>query len=112
MHYLDETHIFLFLAQLFVLLALARGLGELFRRWGQPSLTAELLVGVLVGPTVLGRFAPAFHGWLFPPDVVQQTMLDTVAWLGLLFLLLTRRLMRAVGLEPTTYGLKGRCSTD
>ncbi len=89
MHYLDETHIFLFLAQLFVLLALARGLGELFRRFGQPALTAELLVGVLVGPTVLGRFAPAVHGWLFPPNVVQETMLDTVAWLGLLFLLLT-----------------------
>ncbi|MBE0535125.1 MAG: cation:proton antiporter [Phycisphaerae bacterium] len=89
MHYLDEMHIFLFLAQVFVLLALARGLGELFRKWGQPALTAELLVGVLVGPTILGRFAPVVHQWLFPVSIVQETMLDTVAWLGLLFLLLT-----------------------
>lgn len=89
MHYLNETHIFLFLAQIFVLLLLARGLGELFRKWGQPALTAELLVGVLLGPTVLGRFLPTVHRALFPAGLVQQTMLETVAWFGVLFLLLT-----------------------
>ncbi|HAL92207.1 MAG TPA: hypothetical protein DCM68_04190 [Verrucomicrobia bacterium] len=88
MHYLDESHIFLFLAQLFVILLCARGLGELFRRWKQPALTAELLVGIVLGPTLLGRFFPAFSAALFPPDAVQQNMLETVAWLGVLFLLL------------------------
>lgn len=88
MHYLDESHIFLFLAQLFVLLLCARGLGELFRRWKQPALTAELLVGILLGPTILGRFLPGFHAALFPADAIQQSMLETVAWLGVLFLLL------------------------
>ena len=88
MHYLDEKHIFLFLAQLFVLLLCARGLGELFRRWKQPALTAELLVGIVLGPTLLGRFMPGLHAALFPPDALQQSMLETVAWLGVLFLLL------------------------
>ena len=88
MHFLDESHIFLFLAQLFVLLLCARGLGELFRRWKQPALTAELLVGIVLGPTLLGRFMPGLHAALFPPDVLQQSMLETVAWLGVLFLLL------------------------
>ena len=88
MHYLDESHIFLFLAQLFVILLCARGLGELFRRWKQPALTAELLVGIVLGPTILGRFWPGFHAALFPPDVIQQSMLETVAWLGVFFLLL------------------------
>lgn len=88
MHYLDESHIFLFLVQLFVLLLCARGLGEVFRRWKQPPLTAELLVGILLGPTLLGRFFPDFHAMLFPPDAIQQYMLETVAWLGVLFLLL------------------------
>ena len=87
--YLNETHIFLFLAQVFVLLLLAKGLGEVFRRWRQPALTAELLVGVLLGPTILGRFAPGLYNALFPPDTIQQTMLETVAWFGVLFLLLT-----------------------
>jgi Kef-type K+ transport system membrane component KefB/mannitol/fructose-specific phosphotransferase system IIA component (Ntr-type) len=88
MHFLAEHHIFLFLLQLFVLLLCARGLGELFRRWKQPALTAELIVGIVLGPTLFGRFLPGFHAALFPPDVVQQNMLETVAWLGVLFLLL------------------------
>ncbi|MFC1539778.1 cation:proton antiporter [Candidatus Latescibacterota bacterium] len=93
MHYLNETHIFLFLSQVFILLLLARGLGGVLRKLGQPTLTAELLVGVLLGPTILGRFFPVVHGALFPSSVIQQTMLETVAWFGVLFLLLT------VGLE-------------
>lgn len=88
MHYLGEHHIFLFLAQVFVLLLCARGLGELFQRWNQPALTAEILVGVVLGPTILGRFLPEWHQALFPSDVAQQNMLETVAWLGVLFLLL------------------------
>ena len=88
MHYLDESHIFLFLAQLFVLLLCARGLGELFRRWKQPALTAELIVGIVLGPTIFGRFFPGLQAALFPPDAIQQGMLETIAWLGILFLLL------------------------
>ncbi len=88
MHYLDESHILLFLAQLFILLLCTRGLGELFRRWKQPALTAELLVGIALGPTLLGRVLPGLHAALFPPDAIQQAMLETVAWLGVLFLLL------------------------
>ncbi|MBN2450034.1 MAG: cation:proton antiporter [Lentisphaeria bacterium] len=88
MHYLDETHILLFLVQVFILLLATRGLGEIFRRWNQPALTAELLVGILLGPTILGRFLPGLHRAIFPPDLVQQNMLETVAWIGVLFLLL------------------------
>jgi Kef-type K+ transport system membrane component KefB len=88
MHYINEQYIFLFLVQFLLLLGLARGLGELFRRWKQPAITAEILVGVLLGPTVLGRLAPSVYRAIFPADVLQQNMLETVAWLGVLFLLL------------------------
>jgi len=88
MHYLDESHILLFLVQVFILMGCARGLGELFRRWKQPALTAEILVGVFLGPTLLGRFLPGLQAALFPPDAIQQGMLETVAWLGVLLLLL------------------------
>ena len=88
MHFLGEHHIFVFLLQLFVLLLCTRGAGELFRRLKQPALTAELLVGIVWGPTVLGRLFPVAHAALFPSDPIQQAMLETVAWLGVLFLLL------------------------
>ncbi len=88
MHYVSEHNIFLFLVQIAVLLGLARLLGEVFRRFGQPSITAEILVGLLLGPTLLGRTFPGFQSMLFPSDLIQQNMLETVAWLGILFFLL------------------------
>ncbi|MCK9594914.1 MAG: cation:proton antiporter [Candidatus Omnitrophica bacterium] len=88
MQYLSEHHILIFLVQIFILLGLARGLGELFNRFKQPALTAEILVGILLGPTILGRFFPHLHQAIFPPDLLQSNMLQTVAWLGLLFFLM------------------------
>lgn len=88
MEYIDESQIFVFLIQLLVLLGLARGMGELFNRWHQPAITAEILVGVLLGPTILGRVWPALHGMLFPAVAAQWNMLETVAWFGILFFLL------------------------
>jgi Kef-type K+ transport system membrane component KefB len=86
--FLSESHIYLFLVQMFILLLATRGLGELFRKWSQPAMTAELLVGIVLGPTLLGRFLPGLHQMLFPHEVIQQTMLETVAWIGVLFMLL------------------------
>ena len=88
MHALADQHILLFLVQMALILAAARGLGELFRRWNQPAVTAELLVGVLLGPTVFGRLAPGLHAALFPADILQKAMLETVAWIGVFFLML------------------------
>ncbi|MBN1870971.1 MAG: cation:proton antiporter, partial [Candidatus Omnitrophica bacterium] len=88
MHYLNEQNIYIFLIQILILLGCARGLGEVFRRLKQPPLTAEILVGIFLGPTILGRFFPHIHSLIFPQDTIQQNMLETVAWLGVLFLLL------------------------
>jgi len=88
MTYFTEHHIFIFLIQVFLLLGLARSLGELFRRWQQPPLTAEILVGVLLGPTIFGRLLPSLHQIMFPADPIQGAMFETVAWIGVLFLLL------------------------
>ncbi len=88
MHYLNEQHIFIFLLQFFLLLGGCRLLGLLFQRIRQPTITADIIVGIMLGPTLLGRLLPSIHRYLFPPDAVQQTMLETLAWTGILFLLL------------------------
>ncbi len=85
---MEEHQILLFLLQLAVLLGCARGLGLLFSRFGQPSITAEILVGIFFGPTILGRIFPTFQQSLFPADPIQLGMLEAVAWLGILFFLL------------------------
>lgn len=88
MHYFTEQNIFIFLVQVFLLLGLARAVGELFRRFRQPALTGEILVGIVLGPTIFGRFLPNLYQVVFPQDITQQNMLETVIWLGLLFFLL------------------------
>lgn len=88
MHLLTEEHILLLLVQIGLLLGCARALGELFRRMGQPSITAEILVGILFGPTIFGRIAPALQTRMFPSDPAQMKMLGAIAWLGILLFLL------------------------
>jgi len=88
MHYLNESMIFIFLLQVSLLLGLSRAVGLFLKRIGQPSIAGEILVGILLGPTVFGRILPSLHATVFPPDMMQQNMLETVAWLGILFFLL------------------------
>lgn len=88
MNSLNEHHLFIFLIQVFLLIVLAKGLADLFTRWKQPAFTAEMLVGLILGPTVLGRFWPGMYGFIFPDDVLQRGMLETMAWVGLFFFLL------------------------
>jgi len=88
MHYLNESHILLFLIQLAIILFLARITGEIFRRFKQPVLTAELMIGIILGPTLFGRFSPEIFASIFPNDAVQQNMLETISWIGVLFLLM------------------------
>lgn len=88
MHYLDESHILLFLLQLVMLLGVARALGAVCEEIGVPALAGEILAGVALGPTLMGRLLPDLHGSLFPHEAVQSTMLETVSWLGVFFLLL------------------------
>jgi len=88
MHYLDESHILIFLLQVLVLLALAKTLSILCEAVKIPAITGEILAGVILGPTLFGRLAPDLQNWIFPADQIQWTMLDTVSWLGVFFLLL------------------------
>jgi len=87
-HYLNEEHLLVFLGQVLVLLTVAKVLGELCQQRGIPALAGEIFTGILLGPTILGRVFPGIEARLFPHDIAQQTMLETVSWFGVLFLLL------------------------
>ncbi|MFP5320307.1 MAG: cation:proton antiporter [Acidimicrobiia bacterium] len=111
LHPPEEHELLVFWVGLVVVVALARGLGALARKIGQPAVIGELAAGIVLGPSILGRIAPDVFEWLFPPDDVQTAMLFTVAWLGVVFLLvftgyetdlaLIRRLGRAAGIVST-----------
>ena len=73
----DHTYVLL---SLFIMLAAAKLMAEIFERLKQPAVVGEILAGVIIGPSVLG--------WLAPSDLIS-----ILAEIGVIFLLFT------VGLE-------------
>ncbi|WP_101294288.1 cation:proton antiporter domain-containing protein [Halegenticoccus soli] len=84
---LGHHELFVVILQFFVLLVVARTLGEAFGRIGQPAVVGELLAGVLLGPSVLGVAAPGLYGSLFAVPEAQFHLLEIVSWIGLIMLL-------------------------
>lgn len=78
--------------QLFLLIALAQICGYLFTRLRQPRVVGEILAGLLLGPSVLGHFAPAVAQVIFPAAAKSGTsnhdvVLSFLYNLGLLLLM-------------------------
>lgn len=68
--------------QIVVVVAVARLAGALMERIGQPRVIGEILGGIVLGPTVLGLFAPTVAATLFPP--ASLGFLNALAQFGLL----------------------------
>jgi len=87
-HMLDQAEALRLLVSLGVLLGAARVLGEFAVRARQPAVIGEILAGILLGPTVLGRIAPRAGGWLFPAEGQAALVLDGLGALALVLFLL------------------------
>lgn len=57
-HKMDASEFTQLLLSLACILAMARALGLLAERWKQPAVMGELAAGLVIGPTLLGRFMP------------------------------------------------------
>jgi Kef-type K+ transport system membrane component KefB len=94
------------LLALVVILVMARLLGALARRLGQPAVIGEILGGILLGPTLFGG---ALTRTIFPADI--RPSLTTLANIGVcvfMFLVglhLDRDLLRGQGRIATTVSL-------
>lgn len=93
-------HIDALLAQIAVILVASLLLRRVLRRLGQPAVIAEILAGIALGPSLLGRAAPGVMAALFPAASLE--VLGTIAQLGLVFF------MFLVGLEFDPRLLQGR----
>jgi len=71
-----------------LMLGTGRLLGELFRRVRLPSVVGEILAGICIGPSLLGRIAPDFFQWIFPAGTRGSTAMEAIVYMGVVFLLL------------------------
>ena len=76
--------------------------GRLMAAIGQPPVIGEVLSGILLGPSLLGRVAPGFEEYLFP--ISARPTLGVVAQLGIVLY------MFVVGLEFDAGSLRRRAA--
>lgn len=104
---------FLLVAQIVLLIAVGRGLGEIMQRIGQPSVIGELLAGILLGPSLFGWIWPEAQAAIFPKTPEQKAMIDGIAQFGILLLLLLTgmetdlKLVRKVGKAAIAISIAG-----
>ena len=92
--------LFHFLLALAAVLALGAVMGRLFKALGQPAVIGEVLAGILLGPSFLGRVAPDLGAFVLPASVAPN--LGMVAQLGVILY------MFQVGLDLNHAHLKGK----
>ena len=69
-----------FFLQIAVILLFCRLVGAVAKRFGQPQVVAEMIAGVLLGPSLFGLLWPEAQAWVFPWDKTQATR-DTQSYL-------------------------------
>lgn len=94
------SHLFL---QLLVIIAVARLMGRLFARMGQPAVVGEMAAGILLGPSLFGLLAPDAFAFVFP-----ATSLDALKLLSQVGVCL---FMFSVGMELDVRQVRHKAQT-
>jgi Kef-type K+ transport system membrane component KefB len=90
--------------QMTVVLGACRLLGDLFLKLGQPRVNGEMFAGILLGPSLLGRFAPSISHYLFPSSGVE--FLNALGQVGvILFMFLV-----GMSINPATLKNQGKAA--
>lgn len=86
------------LLALVVIILTARGVGAIFAKLGQPPVIGEVIAGIMLGPSLLGRVAPQAYAYLLPSSMAPY--LAVIAQVGVILY------MFLVGLELNTVHLR------
>lgn len=90
------------LLALTVIMLTARLVGALFARFHQPAVIGEVVGGILLGPSLLGRLAPDLQAAILPAEIAP--VVGVIAQLGVILY------MFLVGLELDLGALRGSVS--
>ena len=84
---MQQSSVFFLLIQLFLCLALIQMLSPLFEKLKAPKVFAEIMSGLILGPTILKNFAPAFYDTVFISNHDALIAFSGIQELGLLLLM-------------------------
>lgn len=98
----DHTLLHL-LAALLLVVVFAQLVGQLFKRIGQPPVVGEMFAGIILGPSLLGRYAPELSAFFLPSSVVPY--LRALSQIGVVIY------MFLVGLELDVKQLRQKAGT-
>ncbi|PWA10288.1 cation:proton antiporter domain-containing protein [Flavobacterium laiguense] len=88
------------LAQIIMIILVARFFGWVFKKIGQPSVIGEIIAGIALGPSLLGAYFPEFSAGLFPVESLPN--LKFLSQIGLILF------MFVIGMELDIKVLKNR----
>lgn len=88
------------LAQIVTIIFVARVLGWLFKRIGQPTVIGEIIAGIILGPSLIGFYFPQFTAALFPVHSLGN--LQFISQIGLILF------MFIIGMELDLKVLKSK----
>ena len=94
----------LFIVQAILVIGASRLIGLVARRMRQPMVIAEIVAGIMLGPSLLGWLAPELWADIFPKE--SLTFLSMMSQVGLILF------MFLVGLEFDATLLRGRGHTS
>jgi Kef-type K+ transport system membrane component KefB len=90
------------LAQIITIILVARVFGWIFKRIGQPTVIGEIIAGIVLGPSLLGIYFPAFSHLLFPLESLGN--LKFLSQIGLILF------MFVIGMELDLKALKNKAN--
>lgn len=80
----------------------SRLMGELFRAMRQPVVVGEIIAGIILGPSLLGKFFPEVFSFVFLSEPRSYAAFDGLANMGIIML------MFVAGLEVDIKQVKGQ----
>jgi Kef-type K+ transport system membrane component KefB len=96
LHAMARGETIVLLIELSVMLMVGLVLGQAMTRLRLPAVAGELLGGIVIGPTVLGRVSPRLFAILFPTSTAVALGRETFVQLGLLTFMFTAGLQMNV----------------
>ncbi|MGZ8786177.1 MAG: cation:proton antiporter domain-containing protein, partial [Acidimicrobiia bacterium] len=95
---MSEFQLLTFMVDITVLFLAARLGGEIAARLKIPLHVGELVMGIALGPSLLGWLWPGGFEAIFPTDPLSRSLLDSFSWIGIIFLVLIGGLETRLGI--------------